>query len=77
MENHKSKFDGAVSEFFQKYAPSDLRVAIEKAKKNQIISDHYPTKNVSSATFMKARCTSFRLNWLNSRIGYGHPKNEW
>ena len=42
MGSHKSKFDGAVSEFFQKQVPSDLRVAIEKAKKNQIISDHYP-----------------------------------
>ena len=42
MENLKSKFDGAVSEFFQKHAPSDIRIAIENAKKNQIISDHYP-----------------------------------
>ena len=25
------------------------------------------TKNVSSAAFMKALCTSFRLNWLNSK----------
>ena len=42
MVNLKSQFDGAVSEFFEKHAPSDLRDPIKKAKKDQIVSDHYP-----------------------------------
>ena len=42
MVKLKSQFDGAVSEFFEKHAPNDLRDPIKKAKKNQIVSDHYP-----------------------------------
>ena len=44
MMKLKSQFDGAVSEFFEKHAPSDLRDPIKKAKKDQIVSDHYPYK---------------------------------
>ncbi len=42
MIKSKSQFDGAVLEFFEKHAPINLRDQIKKAKKNQIISDHYP-----------------------------------
>lgn len=35
-------FDGAISEFFEKEAPEDVRSAIEEASKNDILSDSYP-----------------------------------
>ena len=72
MVKLKSQFDGAVSEFFEKHAPSDLRDPIKKAKKNQIISDHYPyRKRLQRETYEK---TMYRLqielakfqNWVRS-----------
>ena len=71
MGNHKSKFDGAVSEFFRKYAPSDLRVAIEKAK-NQIVSDHYPyekrlKRDIYEGTMYQLQIELAKFqNWLRS-----------
>lgn len=35
-------FGGAVTEFLEKDAPKDIRKAIEKAKKNDIVSDEFP-----------------------------------
>ncbi|MGJ8583263.1 MAG: polyphosphate kinase 2 [Marinosulfonomonas sp.] len=35
-------FDGAISAFFENEAPKDVRKAIEKADKNDILSDSYP-----------------------------------
>ena len=72
MVKLKSQFDGAVSEFFEKHAPSDLRDPIKKAKKNQIISDHYPyQKRLQREAYEK---TMYRLqielakfqNWVRS-----------
>ena len=72
MVKLKSQFDGAVSEFFEKHAPNDLRDPIKKAKKNQIISDHYPyQKRLQREAYEK---TMYRLqielakfqNWVRS-----------
>ena len=72
MVKLKSQFDGAVSEFFEKHAPSDLRDPIKKAKKNQIVSDHYPyQKRLQREAYEK---TMYRLqielakfqNWVRS-----------
>ena len=72
MVKLKSQFDGAVSEFFEKHAPSDLRDPSKKAKKNQIISDHYPyQKRLQREAYEK---TMYRLqielakfqNWVRS-----------
>ena len=72
MVKLKSQFDGAVSEFFEKHAPSDLRDSIKKAKKNQIISDHYPyQKRLPSEPYQR---TMYQLqielakfqNWVRS-----------
>lgn len=72
MVKLKSQFDGAVSEFFEKHAPKDLRDPIKKAKKNQIISDHYPyQKRLQREAYEK---TMYRLqielakfqNWVRS-----------
>ena len=72
MVKLKSQLDGAVSEFFEKHAPNDLRDPIKKAKKNQIISDHYPyQKRLQREAYEK---TMYRLqielakfqNWVRS-----------
>ena len=72
MVKLKSQFDGAVSEFFEKHAPNDLRDPIKKAKKNQIVSDHYPyQKRLQREAYEK---TMYRLqielakfqNWVRS-----------
>ena len=72
MVKLKNQFEGAVSEFFEKHAPSDLRDPIKKAKKSQIISDHYPyQKRLPSEPYQK---TMYQLqielakfqNWLRS-----------
>ena len=53
MVKLKSQFEGAVSEFFEKHAPSDLRDPIKKAKKNQIISDLKKISNPESPNAKK------------------------
>ena len=76
MVKLKSQFDGAVSEFFEKHAPSDLRDPIKKAKKNQIISDHYPYQKRLQREAYEKTMYGCKLSWLNFRIGYAHLTKE-
>lgn len=39
-----NQFDGTVTDFYKRYAPEEIREAIEKCDKNQIVSEHYPYK---------------------------------
>ena len=37
-----SQFDGAVTDFYERYAPDEIREAIAICHKDHIVSDHYP-----------------------------------
>ena len=42
MHSFDPPFDGAISKYFQNDAPVDIRKAIEKAGKRDVLCDHYP-----------------------------------
>lgn len=71
-------FDGAITEFYENDAPKDVRKAIERADKNDILSDTYPYRErMGKSKYEDAmealQLELVKLQMFNRRAGDNQP----